>query len=65
MFRHHVFPRIMTELQIWQSFGAAPQPPLSRVGTKDIIYLIHTVMLLYYYVYWLCEQNNNINMVQI
>ena len=27
MFRHHLFPRNMTGLRIWQSFGAAPPPP--------------------------------------
>ena len=48
MFRHHLFPRNMTELRIWQSFGAAPQPTLQAVLEPRIyIYLIHTVMLLY------------------
>ena len=27
MFRHHLFPRNMTELRIWQSFGAALPAP--------------------------------------
>ena len=27
MFRHHLFPRYMTEHRIWRSFGAAPPPP--------------------------------------
>ena len=36
MFRHHLFPRNMTELRIWQSFGAAPPPPPSCAGTEDI-----------------------------
>ena len=38
MFRHHLFPRNMTELRIWQSFGATPppHPPPSCVGIEDI-----------------------------
>ena len=49
MFRHHLFPRNMTELRIWQSFGAAPPPPSKLCWNRGYIglYLIHTVMLLY------------------
>ena len=38
----------MTEIRIWQSFGAAPPPPFQAVLEPRIyIYLIYNVMLLY------------------
>ena len=46
MFRHHLFPRNMTELRIWQSFEAAlppPPPPAKLCWNRGYIYLIHTV----------------------
>ena len=35
MFRHHLFPRNMTELRIWQSFGAAPLPPSKLCWNRE------------------------------
>ena len=46
MFRHHLFQRYMMNFEYGSVSEQLPHSPLSRVGTEDIIYLIHTVMLL-------------------
>ena len=39
MFRHHLFPRNMTELRIWQSFKAAAPPPSKQCWNRVKIYM--------------------------